>query len=368
MINSRFLDGMTLAQAQGRSRPRLENESRGNGRVAQRQVNYPPARLGHFAAALLGLSDPGHPLRKCGIVPVPEKDLPVTLPEDVTFDRPGNPLDHHPTWKNVNLPAMRRPGTARNRYPRHLRRIVLVFRALHRSWNNARRPTPRIVDALDAGRSIYRRHRACDPASALCRFFTRAMKQTGHVGLDEPFAGLFTQGMVVHETYSTAERRLGIAGRGQDRNRRRGSPRRHEHDRRANRHRPDRENVEVEAQHGRSRRNHRDLRRRRGALVHVVGLAARSRRGMDRARRAGRLRASCSGYGGSLARRARSPRRAGRAAGAVSPAALAVRKATHKALANVADAVEKLHFNVCVAHIYEFANALNEAIGEVDSR
>ena len=199
------------------------------------------------------------------------------------------------------------------------------------------------------------------------RFFTRAMKATGHVGLDEPFAGLFTQGMVVHETYRTANgewaapaevkieangdaRRATLAATGE-----------------AGRDRPDRENVEVQAQHRRPRRHHRDLRRRRGALVHAVGFAARARRGMDRTRRAGRraLRAAAVAAGrrgGEIARNAPAERPA-----QFSPAALALRKATHKALANVTDDVEKLHFNVCVAHIYEFANTLNEVIGDADS-
>ena len=123
------------------------------------------------------------------------------------------------------------------------------------------------------------------------RFFTRAMKETGHVGLDEPFAGLFTQGMVVHETYrrqngewvAPAEVKIEIEGDDAPREARSttGEP------------------VEIGPieKMSKSKRNTvdpddiiRELRRRRGALVHAVGLAARARRGMDRARRAGRRR------------------------------------------------------------------------------
>ena len=183
------------------------------------------------------------------------------------------------------------------------------------------------------------------------RFFTRAMKATGHVGLDEPFAGLFTQGMVVHETYRTAsgewaapaevkietdgdDRRASLIATGE----------------------PveigaDRENVEVEAQHRRSRRDHRRLRRRRGALVHAVGLAAGARRGMDRARRAGRLALRRSGCGGWSARRPKSPKpapaeRPGRVLAGGAPRC--ARRPTGR-WPSVTDDIEKLHFNVCVA-------------------
>ena len=108
------------------------------------------------------------------------------------------------------------------------------------------------------------------------RFFTRAMKATGHIDMKEPFAGMFTQGMVVHETYqkadgnfvTPAEVTVETGGNG-----RRASligDRRRSHDR------PDREDVEVEEEHRRPRRHHRDLRRRHRALVHAVGFAART--------------------------------------------------------------------------------------------
>jgi leucyl-tRNA synthetase len=139
------------------------------------------------------------------------------------------------------------------------------------------------------------------------RFFTRAMKETGHVGLDEPFAGLFTQGMVVHETYRRPKRRrMGGAGRGQDRNAGRRAARHADRDRRAGRDR--RRSRKCRSRNATPSIPTRSspLRRRRRALVHAVGLAARARRGMDRARRAGRLALSCSGCGGWSARPARS--------------------------------------------------------------
>jgi len=138
---------------------------------------------------------------KCGVVPVPAEDLPVTLPEDVTFDRPGNPLDHHPTWKNVNCPQC--GGPAR-------RETDTMDTFVDSSWYFERFTDPWITTAptelpmVNAWMPVDQYIGGIEHAILhllYSRFFTRAMKATGHVGLDEPFAGLFTQGMVVHETY-----------------------------------------------------------------------------------------------------------------------------------------------------------------------
>src|SRR5262249_46960778 len=136
-----------------------------------------------------------------GVVPVPEKDLPVTLPADVTFDRPGNPLEHHPTWKHVTCPQC--GGPAR-------RETDTMDTFVDSSWYFARFTDPWIKSAPTDRKVVDHWPPAdnyiggFDPAILLLlssRFFTRAMKATGHLGIDEPFAGLFTQGMVVHETY-----------------------------------------------------------------------------------------------------------------------------------------------------------------------
>ena len=139
----------------------------------------------------------------CGVVPVPRDDLPVTLPDDVEFDRPGNPLDRHPTWRNVACPTC--GGPAR-------RETDTMDTFVDSSWYfarftapHAKTPTePRVVDHwLPVDQYIGGVEHAILHL-LYSRFFARAMRKTGHGGPDEPFAGMFTQGMVVHETYRNA--------------------------------------------------------------------------------------------------------------------------------------------------------------------
>src|SRR5580704_8137234 len=205
VINSRFLDGMTVAQAKEEVARRLERESRGNRPVAQRQVNFRLRDWGISRQRYWGCPIPVIHCAKCGVVPVPEKDLPVILPDDVSFDRPGNPLDHHPTWKNVTCPQC--GGPAR-------RETDTMDTFVDSSWYFERftdpwiKSAPTDVPMVNAWMPVDQYIGGIEHAILhllYSRFFTRAMKETGHVGLDEPFAGLFTQGMVVHETYRTKD-------------------------------------------------------------------------------------------------------------------------------------------------------------------
>jgi leucyl-tRNA synthetase len=377
MINSRFLDGMTIADAKEDVARRLEQESRGNRPVAQRQVNYRLRDWGISRQRYWGCPIPVIHCAKCGVVPVPEKDLPVTLPEDVTFDRPGNPLDHHPTWKNVKCPQC--GGPAR-------RETDTMDTFVDSSWYFERFTDPWIKDAptdlpmVNAWMPVDQYIGGIEHAILhllYSRFFTRAMKQTGHVGLDEPFAGLFTQGMVVHETY-------------QDKNGEWLSP------------------AEVTIQSGaissgmivgtasnvertaiqtatgevatigaiekmsKSKRNTvdpDDIIATYGADVARWFMLSDSpperdvewtERGVQGAWRFTNRLWRLIGEAAGIAQKAPAERPA-----QFSSPALALRKATHRALAHVTDDVEKLHFNVCVAHIYEFANTLGTAIGDI---
>ena len=133
MINSRFLDGMTVDAGERGSRAPPEQIMLGDRPQAKRQINYKLRDWGVSRQRYWGCPIPIIHCEACGVVPVPDEDLPVMLPEDVTFDQPGNPLDRHPTWKHVACPQCGGRGDARDRHDGYVRRFVVVFRALHRS-------------------------------------------------------------------------------------------------------------------------------------------------------------------------------------------------------------------------------------------
>ena len=205
LINSRFLDGMRVAEAKEEMARRLERERRDDRPVGERQVQYRLRDWGISRQRYWGCPIPIIHCETCGIVPVPDRDLPVKLPEDVDFDRPGNPLDRHPTWKHVRCPSC--GGPAR-------RETDTMDTFVDSSWYFARFTDPWIETAptnremVDTWMPVDQYIGGIEHAILhllYSRFFTRAMRATGHVGLDEPFAGLFTQGMVVHETYRKAD-------------------------------------------------------------------------------------------------------------------------------------------------------------------
>ena len=367
MINSRFLDGMTIAQAKEEVARRLESESVGNRPVAQRQVNYRLRDWGISRQRYWGCPIPIIHCAKCGVVPVPEQDLPVTLPEDVSFDRPGNPLDHHPTWKNVTCPQCGEPAR---------RETDTMDTFVDSSWYFERFTDPWIKTAptdlpmVDAWMPVDQYIGGIEHAILhllYSRFFTRAMKATGHVGLDEPFAGLFTQGMVVHETYRRANgewaapAEVKIEADGEARRAtliETGEP------------------VEIGPIEKMSKSKHNtvdpdDIIGSYGADVARWFMLSDSpperdvewtERGVQGAWRFAQRLWRLAGEAAEIAKSAPTERPA-----QFSPAAIRLRKATHKALANVTADIEKLHFNVCVAHIYEFANTFNGVIGDIGS-
>jgi leucyl-tRNA synthetase len=204
MINSRFLDGLTISDAKEEVAKRLEREMRGNQPTAQRQINYRLRDWGISRQRYWGCPIPIIHCEACGAVPVPEIDLPVKLPDDVEFDRPGNPLDRHPTWKHVVCPHCGGKAT---------RETDTMDTFVDSSWYFARFTDPWIETSptdrktVDEWLPVDQYIGGIEHAILhllYSRFFTRAMKVSGHVGIDEPFKGLFTQGMVVHETYHTA--------------------------------------------------------------------------------------------------------------------------------------------------------------------
>ena len=199
-IASEFLNGMAVDAAKRAAIARLEEMGRGKGSVQFRLRDWGISRQRYWGCPIPVIHCP-----HCGVVPVPESDLPVTLPEDVAFDSPGNPLANHPTWKNVRCPKCGAPAQ------RETDTFDTFFES---SWYFARFCDPKNPDVpFDRKKAAYWlpvdqyiggiEHAVLHLLYS--RFFTRAMRATGHADIDEPFKGLFTQGMVCHETYKSED-------------------------------------------------------------------------------------------------------------------------------------------------------------------
>jgi leucyl-tRNA synthetase len=362
MINSRFLDGMTTDAAKEEVAKRLEGETRDKTPVAERKVNFRLRDWGVSRQRYWGCPIPMIHCPKCDVVPVPDQDLPVTLPEDVTFDQPGNPLDRHPTWKHIACPACGGPAQ---------RETDTMDTFVDSSWYFARYTDPWIDNAptnraaVDAWLPVDQYIGGIEHAVLhllYSRFFTRAMKATGHAGLDEPFAGLFTQGMVVHETYRRADGSYA-------------------------------EPDEVKIETAGDSRHAVLLSTGESVTIGPIEKMSKSKRntvGLDEI--AGTSGADTArwfmlsdspperdviwseeGAQGAarfmqrLWRLVNESAEAGKAAPQERPAtfgadALALRKAAHGALDKVSTGIERLHFNVCLANIREFANELADAL------
>jgi leucyl-tRNA synthetase len=202
LINSRFLDGMTSAEAKEEVARRLEAKTLGGAPQARREVQYRLRDWGISRQRYWGCPIPVIHCGACGIVPVPEKDLPVELPKDMSFDEPGNPLDRHPRWKHVPCPACGAPALRETDTMDTFVDSSWYFLRFTDPWNETAPTTAAMVEKwLPVDQYIGGIEHAILHL-LYARFFTRAMQATGHAAsLKEPFAGLFTQGMVVHETY-----------------------------------------------------------------------------------------------------------------------------------------------------------------------
>ncbi|WP_419760294.1 leucine--tRNA ligase [Acidisoma sp.] len=195
LMNSGFLDGLEVEAGRRAAIERLTELGWGHGEINWRLRDWGVSRQRYWGCPI-----PVIHCASCGVVPVPADQLPVVLPDDVTFDLPGNPLDHHPTWKHVPCP---RCGAAATRETDTCDTFV------DSSWYFARfcspnAPEPVSREATDYWMPVDQYIGGIEHAILhllYARFFTRAMQATGQVGVAEPFAGLFTQGMVTHESY-----------------------------------------------------------------------------------------------------------------------------------------------------------------------
>ena len=365
LVNSRFLDGLTVEQAKNDVAIRLETTALFNAPQGARKVNFKLRDWGVSRQRYWGCPIPIIHCETCGAVPVPEAELPVKLPEDVSFDQPGNPLDRHPTWKHVPCPSCGAPAR---------RETDTMDTFVDSSWYYARFTDPH-NGAQPADESSLRRWLPVDQYIGgiehailhllYSRFFARAMRDSGHATAAEPFAGLFTQGMVVHETYkgpdgawvAPAAVRIEAGERG-----RRavlidgGAP------------------VEIGPieKMSKSKKNTVDP----DEIVASYGadtarLFVLSDSPPDRdviwsdegAQGAWRFVQRLWRITGELGRVAAPAGTLTPAA--ISPQALALRQATHRTIAQVSENIERLRFNSAIARIREFVNELTAALDAV---
>ncbi|ADG12646.1 leucine--tRNA ligase [Caulobacter segnis] len=195
IFNSSFLDGMDVEAAKAEAIARIEAANQGQGATVYRLRDWGVSRQRYWGCPI-----PVIHCEACGVVPVPEDQLPVALPEDVTFDKPGNPLLRHPTWRHTTCPSC--GGKAE-------RETDTLDTFIDSSWYFARFADTQAAEPVGKAAADYWlpvdqyiggvEHAILHLLYA--RFITRALKDEGLVSVEEPFAGLFTQGMVTHEAY-----------------------------------------------------------------------------------------------------------------------------------------------------------------------
>ena len=201
LVNSRWLDGLDIESAKAAVIARAEAQGWGTGTTVWRLRDWGVSRQRYWGTPIPVIHCPS-----CGVVPVPRDQLPVVLPDDVSFDRPGNPLEHHPTWPHVRCPVC--DEAAR-------RETDTLDTFVNSSWYfirfaSAPGDAPFDRAAADAWLPVAQYIGGVEHAILhllYARFWTRALHRIGRLGATEPFAGLFTQGMVTHETYRGADGR-----------------------------------------------------------------------------------------------------------------------------------------------------------------
>ena len=360
LINSRFLDGMTSQEAFAAVADRLEAEILGGEAVARRKVQFRLRDWGISRQRYWGCPIPIIHCESCGPVPVPVADLPVRLPETVSFDVPGNPLERDAAWRNVPCPSCGAPAR---------RETDTMDTFVDSSWYFSRFTAPWLEDA-PTDRAAVDHWLAVDQYIGgvehailhllYSRFFMRAMRETGWAGLSEPFAGLFTQGMVVHETYKDssgawvppAETRIETEG-GERRvfHVKTGEP----------------ITVGPTEKMSKSKKNvvdPEDIIASYGADTARWFVLSDSPPERDVIW----TEEGVQGAARFVQKVWRLVNAAAVSKGAAGKADAELRKAAHKALAAVEDDIERLRFNRCVAHVYTLANALEEGLRSGVSR
>ncbi len=361
MINSRFLDGLTTTAAFEAAAARLETTMLTNRPQGQRKINFRLRDWGISRQRYWGCPIPIVHCATCGVVPVAERDLPIKLPDDATFDKPGNPLDRHPTWKHCNCPSCGKPAT---------RETDTMDTFVDSSWYYVRFTAPQSDQPVDKAAAQYWlpvdqyiggiEHAILHLLYS--RFFARAMSDTGHLqfatNTREPFGALFAQGMLTHETYKSQDglwlqpSEVRVEGDGSNRRAVEISSGRPVVVGSIEKMSKSKKNIvdpdDIISHYGADCARWfmlSDSPPERDVIWTEAGVAGAGRF----IQRIWRIIEDISDSGGD--NRALAPPTMG-------PEALEIRKSAHRALDQVGRAIEALRFNVAIANIYEFVNVL----------
>lgn len=350
IFNSDFLNGLDIEAAKAEAIRRVEAAGQGEGATVYRLRDWGVSRQRYWGCPIPIIHCPA-----CGPVGVPEEQLPVKLPDDVTFDVPGNPLERHPTWKHVACPEC---GTEA------LRETDTLDTFVDSSWYFARFADPTAEAPIDKAAADFWlpvdqyiggvEHAVLHLLYA--RFISRALSDAGLMSVTEPFAGLFTQGMVVHETYRAQDGQWV-------------------------------EPTDVELVHTDGQRQARRISTGEALIIGDIEKMSKSKKnvvapqeivdlyGVD----AGRLfvlsdsppERDVQWTAGGVEGAGRFVQRvwaevdgfaeAATGAGHDDGSASGLIKATHKAIKAVTEGVEGFHFNAVIARLYEFLNTLRAA-------
>ncbi|OYY08136.1 MAG: leucine--tRNA ligase [Rhizobiales bacterium 35-68-8] len=358
LFNSGFLDGMSIADAKEAVARRLERFRVEDQPQGTRRVNFRLRDWGISRQRYWGCPIPVIHCTTCGPVPVPRDQLPVQLPDDVTFDRPGNPLDRAKAWRDVPCPKCGAP--ARRETDTMDTFVDSSWYFLRYASDSAERPLDKqaVAHWLPVDQYIGGIEHAILHL-LYSRFFTRALKACGRVDVTEPFAGLFTQGMIVHETYKDPAGRwlfpeeVKLLGDGKAVKIDTGEP------------------VTVGPPEKMSKSKKNVVPPEVVADTYGVDCARWFMLSDTPPERDSEW--TQAGIEGAWRFVQRVWRLVGDALELGAPAgtpfpsafgkdALALRRAAHGLAATVADDIERLRFNVAVAHVHEFANAFGQAI------
>ena len=197
-INSDFLNGYSTKEAKKNIIKKLTEKKIGNSKIIYRLKDWGISRQRYWGCPIPII------YREDGeIILVPEKDLPVKLPKDIDFSKPGNPLENHPTWKYTKCPAT---GMKAVRETDTLDTFVDSSWYFLRFCSSIEKTKPFNIDEINYWMPVDQYIGGVEHAILhllYSRFFTLALKNEYEFKFTEPFENLFTQGMVCHPTFKT---------------------------------------------------------------------------------------------------------------------------------------------------------------------